>query len=112
MKESLKQTENVLQDLHEEFETKDSLAVKELDNNDDSQDTHENWCGNKKLTMFQRQLDATPLIKCDDEESIIQREAKSMSKIEAELEEELERLEQSLKGPALQGRLFDDIEVS
>ncbi|KAJ8451485.1 hypothetical protein Cgig2_017876 [Carnegiea gigantea] len=110
LKESLKQTENVAQDLHEEFEMKDSLTVKELDNNDDSQDTHENWCGNKKLTMFPKQLDTRPLIKCDDEESIIQKEAESMSKIEAELEEELERLEQSMKGPALKGRLFDDIE--
>lgn len=110
LKESLKQTENLVQDLYEEFEMKDSPTVKELDNNDDSQDTHENWCGNIKLIMFPRQLDTTPLIKCDDEESIIQKEAKSMSKIEAELEEELERLEQSMKGPALQGRLFNDIE--
>jgi len=76
LKESMKQTENPVQDLQEELEMKDCLTLTELVNDGNSKDTYENWIGNSKLTVFSRQLETT-------KESIIQKEA--MSKIEAEL---------------------------
>lgn len=110
LEESLKQSENLVQDLQEELEMKDSLTVKEL-YDDDSQDAHENLCGDKKLNMFSSQVNNNIVVKCADDESITLKEVESMSKIEAELEAELERLERSMKGSTLQGRLSDAIEL-
>lgn len=92
LKELLKQTENLVQDLQEELEMKDSLIVKELANEIyGSQDTHR--------ASF---LDAASSpFSCEQREGDISKEVHnprtgesmdSMSKIEAELEAELERL--------------------
>lgn len=93
LKESLKQSENLVQDLQEELEMKDSLTVKELVIDDSSQDA---------------QVDTNVLTKYADEDSVCMKEVESMSKIEAELEAELERLELSMSGTAL---LSDAIEL-
>lgn len=109
LKESLKQSEHLVADLQEELEMKDSLTVKELVNDDDSQDIHESFCGHQKMNLFSNLNDSSVAIYAD-EELVSLEKIKSMSKIEAELEAELERLELSMKGSALQGRSSDPIE--
>ncbi|CBI27291.3 unnamed protein product, partial [Vitis vinifera] len=75
LNEQLKQTENLVEDLHEELEMKDFLTVKDLTNEEpDNQNTE-----NSEL----------------------------ISKIEAELEAELERLEQNMKASSSLERLSD-----
>lgn len=111
LKLSLKQTENLVEDLQEELEMKDSLTVKELINDDDSQDIHESSRSREQLNLFSDQVDTDLTMKFADEESPSLEKTESMSKIEAELEAELERLELSMKGSNLQGRSSDTIEV-
>ncbi|KAF6171395.1 hypothetical protein GIB67_009536 [Kingdonia uniflora] len=89
--ELLKQTENLVQDLQEELEMKDSLTVKELANED---------CEiSSKYDKVQNDQ------KC--EEKLV-----SMSEIEAELEAELERLELNMNSSCLQRRFsgIDEID--
>ncbi|XP_021761495.1 uncharacterized protein LOC110726339 [Chenopodium quinoa] len=110
LKESLKQTENLVEDLQEELEMKDSLTVKELANDDDSQDILESLCGHDKMSLYSNLDDTSVPIRYADEESVSLEKIDSMSKIEAELEAELERLELSMKGSTLQGKSSDSIE--
>ena len=111
LKESLKQSENLIEDLQEELEMKDSLTVKELANDDDSQDIHESSCSHEKMNLFTNQAITGVPIRFADEESVSLEKNESISKIEAELEAELERLELSMNGSALQRKFPDDIEV-
>ncbi|KAJ1421819.1 hypothetical protein SESBI_13457 [Sesbania bispinosa] len=96
LRELLKQTGNLVQDLQEELEMKDSMTVKELHSeNYGSQDTCDHSFCDKELSGFspEKHMDNSPIIDC--EESYDQKEkesSESMSKIEAELEAELERL--------------------
>ncbi|XP_074316446.1 uncharacterized protein LOC141652750 [Silene latifolia] len=104
LKESLKQSEHLVEDLQDELEMKDSLTVKELVNDDDSQDIHGILTGTEILDM-------NVLVQFADEESVCLKKDDSISNIEAELEAELERLELSMKGSTLPGELnheFDE----
>lgn len=78
-----KQTENLVKDLEDELKTKDSLTVKD--------DLHN---GEKQ---------------CDEKTA---ENSESISKIEAELEAELERLEINMNSSNIVTKLSDDFEVS
>ncbi|CAO2818491.1 unnamed protein product [Amaranthus hypochondriacus] len=110
LKDRLKESENLAQDLQEELEMKDSLTVKELVNDDDSQDIHEGSNSHEKMNLFSNQADSGVPIRYNDEESVSSEKIESLSKIEAELEAELERLELSMKGS--QGGKSDAFEES
>ncbi|XP_022971728.1 uncharacterized protein LOC111470386 isoform X2 [Cucurbita maxima] len=90
LKELLKHTENLVQDLQEELEMKDSVTVKELSNeNCESLDISENSFFGRR----ERNLNSSA--KSDDKELFEQNAeegSESLSKIEAELEAELQRL--------------------
>ncbi|WCJ35843.1 hypothetical protein M5689_017072 [Euphorbia peplus] len=97
LKDMLKQTENLVQDLQEELEMKESLTVKELAG--ELQDTSE-----KKNTITNS----------DGKESQGKRAEETsgdISKIEAELEAELERLGLSINASEQEGRLSDLVEL-
>ncbi|XP_047160451.1 uncharacterized protein LOC124830698 [Vigna umbellata] len=96
LRELLKQTENFVEDLQEELEMKDSMRVKELHNeNSGSEGTYDHSFCDNELNGFspEKHMDNFPITDC--KESYGQKEEESseaMSKIEAELEAELERL--------------------
>ncbi|KAL8150637.1 hypothetical protein V2J09_020445 [Rumex salicifolius] len=95
----LKQTENLVQDLHEEIEMKDSLVVKELVNEDDTKSyANENSADRLKRTDSPKAIDSPKAAETIE----------SISTIEAELEAELERMELNMKKSTLNGRLSDD----
>lgn len=105
LNEMLKQTENLVQDLHEELEMKDSLTVKELTNEDNEfQNRNEHSFLNKNSNDFltQRELDGSGRY---DKKVLPNQKAEenfeSMREIEAELEVELERLELNMKASSL-----------
>lgn len=105
----LKQTENLVQDLQEELEMKDSLTVKELAIEDyESQDTQNDAFNNGPLHAF------SPEEKHDNyhKEYYNQKtDAESFSKIEAELEAELEMLELNMSSRRLEGKLSNVVEL-
>ncbi|KAJ0106410.1 hypothetical protein Patl1_18899 [Pistacia atlantica] len=113
LKEFLRQTENLVQDLQEELEMKDSLTVKELANeNYESPGT----CNNSfhesmpNTSCPEQHLD----IKHDDKELCDKKAGEgteSMSNIEAELEAELKRMELNMKSSSLERRLCDCVEL-
>ncbi|XP_050225067.1 uncharacterized protein LOC126674630 [Mercurialis annua] len=96
LQDLLKQTENLVQDLQDELEMKDSLTVKELaDENYESLDTCENSLLAKALNPLLSYHSVNILANNDDRESKSEKaeeDSGDMSKIEAELEAELERL--------------------
>lgn len=114
LKEVLKQTENLVQDLQEELEMKDSMTVKELANdNYESQDTCDNSC-DRALNAFYPEMHLDGSTKYDDKKSYDQKAEESsetMSKIEAELEAELERLGLNISACSLDRRLSDIVEL-
>lgn len=83
LNELLEQAENIVQDLHNRLEVKDGFTTKET--------------GTK--TDGTTQTDSSKVENCE-----------LTSDIEAELEAELERLEENMKGPTLQ-RLSDVVEI-
>lgn len=114
LNELLKQSENLVQDLHEELEMKDLLTVKELPGerfDNPETDQHSFFLGNPTTTFTELELLASG--KCDSNDSDHQKAeyVESMNKIEAELEAELERLELNLKETRLE-RMSDFVEVS
>lgn len=116
LKELLKQTENLVQDLQEELEMKDSLTVKELaDENYGSQDTCDNSITERVQNTFSSEQNIDSSTRYDSGVSYLQKaeeSSESMSKIEAELEAELERLGLNMNASTLQRRLSDVVEVS
>ncbi|GAV85779.1 LOW QUALITY PROTEIN: hypothetical protein CFOL_v3_29213, partial [Cephalotus follicularis] len=94
LKELLKQTENLVQDLQEELEMKDSLTVKELADEKGTQDICDYFSEERAPNPFSPEQNIDDLTKYDGKQSSDQRAESSngMSKIEAELEAELERL--------------------
>ncbi|XP_062116711.1 uncharacterized protein LOC133830691 [Humulus lupulus] len=115
LKELLKQTENLVQDLHDELEMKDSLTVKELANeNYESQDTYDYSTSERAPnTLFSEQNIDGPT-EDDGRDSYLQKaeeSSESMSKIEAELEAELERLGLNVNPSTQQRRLSDVVEL-
>lgn len=107
LKYLLKQTENLVQDLHEELEMKDSLTVKELATEDfESQDVHNDRCFDDTVHVLPIEHN---LIEENCDENA---EVKSISIIEAELEAELQRLESNMISSSLKGKLSNLAEVS
>lgn len=115
LRELLKQNENLVQDLQEELEMKDSMTVKELQNeNYGSLDTLDHSSYDKELNEFspEKHVDNSPRI--DSKESYhqkVEQSLESMSKIEAELEAELERLGLDMNASSLEGKLSELVEV-
>lgn len=110
----LKQTENLVQDLQDELEMKDSLTVKELPAEDfASQDTYYEPYDKRASLSFssEQNLDGSTM---NDEKRFYNQKGvedlESMSKIEAELEAELERLELNMNSSSLERRLSDLVE--
>lgn len=114
MNDLLEQAENLVQDLQDELEMKDALTVKELPIEDyESQDTcyrsdksasnsfcsQQNWDGSRKY--------------CGKEllDQKAEEDTESVSKIEAELQAELERLELNMNSLSLERRLSSLVEV-
>ncbi|GMI95241.1 hypothetical protein like AT5G61040 [Hibiscus trionum] len=111
----LKQTENLVQDLQEELEMKDSLTVKELVNvNYESQETYDISFPDRETNLSSLEINTNNLTRFDGKESYHQKaeeSLESMSKIEAELEAELERLGLNMNVPNSERRLPDLIEI-
>ncbi|XVF49962.1 hypothetical protein PTKIN_Ptkin04bG0058400 [Pterospermum kingtungense] len=110
----LKQTENLVQDLQEEVEMKDSLTVKELANeNYNSQKTYDASSHDRPTSSsFEKNMDSSTIY--DGKESYyekVEENLGSMSKIEAELEAELERLGLNMNVSNLERRLSDLVEL-
>ncbi|KAE8124457.1 hypothetical protein FH972_019341 [Carpinus fangiana] len=114
LKELVKQTENLVQDLQEELEMKDSMTVKELANeNYESRDTCDNSY-DMAPTVFSPELCMDGSTKRDGKILYDQKAEESsepMSQIEAELEAELERLELNINASSLDRRLSDLVEL-
>lgn len=105
----LKQTESLVQDLQDELEMKDSLTVKELAVEDsESQDTQNDAFNNGPLHAFSSE---EKLNDCDNEYKDQKAEEESFSKIEAELEAELERLELNMSSSRLDRKISNLVEV-
>ncbi|KAA8542548.1 hypothetical protein F0562_023700 [Nyssa sinensis] len=115
LNELLKQTENLVQDLQDELEMKDSLTVKELTNEDyQSQDTRDCFYNSRAPHSCSPEQNLGESTKCDVKElhnQKAQEYSESMSKIEAELEAELERLELNMNSSSLEGKLSDLVEL-
>lgn len=108
LKDLLKQTENLVQDLQEELEMKDSLTVKELaSENYESQDTHNDSLRDTAPTPFSLEHSVIDRRVCTKESYSpkVEETPDSMSKIEAELEAELERLGLNMNIAGLERRL-------
>lgn len=115
LKELLDQKENLVQDLHDELEMKDSLTVKELSNeNSGSQDTSQSFFrSSARNPLFDGQnVDSyanNDYIESHSEKG--EENTESMRKIEAELEAELERLGLDMTTSGLERRLSDLLEL-
>ncbi|KAJ6429535.1 hypothetical protein OIU84_021022 [Salix udensis] len=112
LNELLKQNENLVQDLNEDLKMKDLLTVKELVSEGSSfQGTTENP-SNSASSEGSTKKESDKSTKFDGREPDDEKAANSeaMSKIEAELEAELERLELNMKSSSLE-RIFDSIEM-
>lgn len=105
----LKQTKGLVQDLQDELEMKDSFTVKELAVEDsESQDTQNDAFVNGSLHAFSPEQ---KLNDCDNVYNDQQAEVESFSKIEAELEAELERLELSMTSCSLDKKMSNLVEL-
>ncbi|KAF7806259.1 uncharacterized protein G2W53_038420 [Senna tora] len=115
LRDLLKQTENLVQDLQEELEMKDSMTVKELNNeNYGSQDTCDHSFYDKEINGFspEKHMDNSPRNGCKEIYNQKEEEcSESMSKIEAELEAELERLGLNINTSNLDRKLSELAEV-
>ncbi|KAK3225820.1 hypothetical protein Dsin_005682 [Dipteronia sinensis] len=113
LKEYLKRTENLVQDLQEELEMKDSTTVKELANeNYGSQVSCDNSFHDSEPIYFFPEKNVDKSRKHDDEDICDEKaESDSMSKIEAELEAELERMGLNINACGLERRLSDFVEL-
>ncbi|KAL9261890.1 hypothetical protein AKJ16_DCAP16046 [Drosera capensis] len=115
LKGRLKQCENLVEDLQEELEMKDSLTVKELVKDGGSL-LNANACiaNDGSLMADTTECDSKEegATKRDSQEADAQDRAESMTNIEAELEAELERLELNIKESSLKRRLSDIMEMN
>jgi hypothetical protein len=116
LKEDLKHTQNLVQDLQEELEMKDSLTVKQLTNeNNESQDTCDNsfqYRASNPHLLIQNVNDSMNNIGAVSYNENTEQSPESMSKIEAELEAELERLGLNMNPSGPPRRLSELVEVS
>lgn len=114
----LKYSESLVQDLQEELEMKDSVFVRELEN-ETNEAREPNLISNAEKSTASIQNQALPspepvnVIEEDDQQapSELASDPEALTKIEAELEAELERLEQSLNASSLKQRIHDLTEV-
>ncbi|XP_019153408.1 PREDICTED: uncharacterized protein LOC109149848 isoform X2 [Ipomoea nil] len=110
----LKQKDNLVQDLQDELEMKDSLTVKELATEDyESEYTRIDVSTNEALYSLapQQNLNDSSEYCVEEYHSPHTEEEESRSQIEAELEAELERLEQSMTSTKLAGKLTELVEL-
>ncbi|XVE54693.1 hypothetical protein DITRI_Ditri03aG0102500 [Diplodiscus trichospermus] len=111
----LKQTENLVQDLQEELEMKDSLTVKEIANeNYESQETCDNFFHDRVTNPSSLEQNMDNSTRYDGKESYyekVEESSEAMSKIEAELEAELERLGLNMNVSNIERRLSDVVEL-
>ncbi|XP_038678511.1 uncharacterized protein LOC119979958 isoform X2 [Tripterygium wilfordii] len=108
LKELLKQTESLVQDLQEELDMKESLTVKELaDETSQSQDGCDHASHDIAQPFFSEHYKnnstGNDSKECNNEKAV--ESSESMSKIEAELEAELERLDLNINTSIYQRRL-------
>ncbi|XP_022769263.1 uncharacterized protein LOC111312853 [Durio zibethinus] len=111
----LKKTENLVQDLQEELEMKDSLTVKEIAyENYESGETYDNSFHGRATNSSSLELNMDNLTRYDGKESYCEKvgeSSESMSKIEAELAAELERLGLNMNVSNFERRLSDLVEL-
>ncbi|CAL0325762.1 unnamed protein product [Lupinus luteus] len=122
LRELLKHNENLVQDLQEDLQMKDSMTVEELHGEIySSQETHDHFFFDKNLNGLspekhvdnspEKHVDNSPVI--DGKRSYNQEKeesSESMSKIEAELEAEFERLGLNMNESSLDRRLSELVE--
>ncbi|CAH9102465.1 unnamed protein product [Cuscuta epithymum] len=94
----LKETNYLVQDLQEELEMKGSLIVKEI---------HAEDYNNDGLHSLSSQQNHKTLECCVEEQQWKHTDEEPMSKIEVELEMELERLEQNIDSSHLEGKFME-----
>ena len=113
----LKQTEDLVQDLQEELEMKDTLSVKELAYGTYESQKLQQWNSKREeSTELWQNHNLTPHSTSRDEHDCPHlnkagENPEPLSKIEAELEAELERLEQNMNACNLDQRMSELIEV-
>ncbi|XP_071731546.1 uncharacterized protein [Rutidosis leptorrhynchoides] len=102
----LKQKENLVQDLEEELEMKDSLLMQELTIDDDHKLEKVNGYSFNHGSPFSASNEH------DNEESVVMTiKDDSFKEIEAELEAELEMLEQNMTSSAVQRKISNLVEI-
>lgn len=114
LNELLKQTENLVEDLHEELEMKDLLTVKDLTNDGfESMKTNDRsfLSGTPTAVSLEQELNQTTKFNVKEPDDQTTENSELMSKIEEELEAELERLEQNMKASSSLERLSDFVGV-
>lgn len=110
----LKQTEDLVQDLQEELDMKDSLTVKEIVvKGHELRETHEDTIDkDEEVVAFSSEQKFGQLTEGQDEDCDERAQEDSMRKIEAELEAELATLELNMTSLTLDAQLSDLLEVS
>lgn len=115
LRELLKQTENLVQDLQDELEMKDSVTVKELTRENSQLHERDHSTNDGRVpysyTFGENMKNST---KEDEKEPHCVKPdegSESFSKIEAELEVELQRLGLNLDAPSIEKRISDLLEV-
>ena len=110
----LKQTEDLVQDLQEELDMKDSLTVKEIVvKGHELQETHEDTIDkDEEVVAFSSEQKFGQLTEGQDEDCDERAQEDSMRKIEAELEAELATLELNMTSLTLDSQFSDLLEVS
>ncbi|GLT25197.1 hypothetical protein SLA2020_003420 [Shorea laevis] len=115
LRELLKRTENLVQDLQEEIAMKDSVTFKELANeNYESQERDDNPFYDRTPNPYSSEQNMNNSTTHDEKESChgkVDHSFESMSKIEAELEAELERLGLNMNAPSFDRRISDHVEL-
>ncbi|KAK9114448.1 hypothetical protein Syun_021245 [Stephania yunnanensis] len=114
LNELLKQTNSFVQDLQEELEMKDSLTVKELTNESyDSHGTNDHSLHSQAPNVFASSLELDKISSNDIkilEDKNLNVNSDPMSKIEAELEAELEKMELNMNSSSFYGQFSDHVE--
>lgn len=110
LNELLKQSQNLVQDLNEELEMKDSLTLKELPSGDlEFQGPSENCILNGMSTTFCPERKVDNFMDCGGKEpdNFKAHYPETRSQIEAELETELELLELNIRNSSFQRSHYD-----
>lgn len=115
MNAQLKQKENLIQDLHDEIEMRDGITLKEVSNEDNQSSEFTNHFSDWELVVLSSKHDLEESIKHSSKKLNDQDvdNPELMSKIEAELEAELEKLDLNITSSGLDDHveLDPDFEV-